>query len=286
MLEEFAEEQGVSLNEAAVVADIHRPGWFPAAMVDVGASVGATLAPFLVNGWNILAFEPDPRNRRRLLERFGAHSTLQVDGRALGDRAEATADFYVSDVSRGISSLLPFHESHRLLGQVAVVPLSTALREWSVTRIDFLKVDAEGFDLQVLHGLTGSDVRPAVVECEFEDAKSRRLGYTYHDLGSFLLEMGYSVWLSEWYPVVQYGPRHPWRRLSRYPCDLMDAAAWGNFLAFTDPPHEDALHQAVLERLEPPPPSRRSTSTVITPRDLDLTGTPPNGGARGEGAER
>jgi hypothetical protein len=67
--------------------------------------------------------------------------------------------------------------------------------------------------------------------CEFEDRKTVPLGYDYDDLATYLIKLGYVVFTSEWYPVVEYGRRHRWRSMRRYPVPLDDERGWGNLLA-------------------------------------------------------
>ncbi|KOR27419.1 hypothetical protein TI05_19065, partial [Achromatium sp. WMS3] len=63
------------------------------------------------------------------------------------------------------------------------------------------------------------------------DFKTKALGYSYKDIGDLLCKYGYSVYLSEWFPLKQYGSGHKFRRLIKYPSDLLDSKAWGNFIA-------------------------------------------------------
>jgi hypothetical protein len=50
--------------------------------------------------------------------------------------------------------------------------------EWQL--VDFLKIDTESHDLFVHQGYPWECGKPAVIECEFEDAKTVPLGYTFH----------------------------------------------------------------------------------------------------------
>jgi hypothetical protein len=102
-----------------------------------------------------------------------------------------------------------------------------------VERIDFLKIDTEGTDLLVLKGMDWY-LMPSVILVEFEDGKTRHVGYSYKDLGDFVLGAGYAVFMSEWFPIVRYGGQHRWRRLVPYPCECSDPRAWGNFVAVSD----------------------------------------------------
>lgn len=51
----------------------------------------------------------------------------------------------------------------------------------------------------------------------FEDNKTTCLGHDVHDMAQFLEEHGYSVVVSEWEPIAEYGTRHGWRRVRALP---------------------------------------------------------------------
>ncbi len=216
-------------------------------MVDVGACVGSALRPFAHEQWEVHAFEPDARNRAELLDAWGAAPQVTVDARALGSEPSVGLPFYSSDVSKGISSLTPFHESHAHSGTVDVTTLGEYRREHELGDIGFLKIDTEGFDLFVLEGNDWSMPKPRVILCEFEDGKTMPLGYGMHDLAGFLSDHGYSIIVSEWYPVVEYGATHRWRRFWRYPGEVSDPDAWGNLMAVRDASDAEAI-EAILPR--------------------------------------
>ena len=82
--------------------------------------------------------------------------------------------------------------------------------------------------------LVASDI-PDVIECEFEDLKTKvKLDYTWKDIADYLLELDYKIIISEWYPIVRYGTTHKWRCFKQYPCELDDKNEWGNFICFRD----------------------------------------------------
>ncbi len=218
-------------DEVELIHRLLREQALPRVMVDVGAHHGASLEPFALLGWSVLAFEPDPQNRAELERLCGRFPELRLDRRALSNREARDVPWYTSELSTGISSLAAFHESHERSHSVDVTTLERALEEHGVDRIDFLKVDAEGTDLFVLQGLPWERIEPAVVLCEFEDAKTEALGYTFRDLAEHLVERGYRLLVSEWHPITAYGARHSWRRLAPYPCELEDPRAWGNLIA-------------------------------------------------------
>lgn len=218
-------------------------------LVDVGAHRGGALRDFLHRGWRIYAFEPDSRNRAEIETRFGHDPLLTIDGRALSDAECVDVPFFASAESTGISGLSAFRASHRVTDTVTTTTMERVIEEYRIERIDLLKIDAEGYDLMVLKGLPWHRMQPAVVIAEFEDRKTSALGYRFHDLARYLCDQDYSVWVSEWHPIVRYGARHDWRRLVPYPCHLGDPDAWGNLIAFKNALAIEALRAAAVETL-------------------------------------
>lgn len=201
-------------------------------MLDVGGHRGESFDEFAEHGWKVHCFEPNPANhphiQRRLEAAKGRVKLLPV---AVSETPQQGLTFYLSDESTGISSLHAFHETHKKGFVVDAVTLADHCKEHGITRVDFLKIDVEGHDFFVLKGIDWEQVKPDVVICEFEDRKTVQLGYNYHDMANFLVERGYHVIVSEWYPIQQYGTRHTWRRHMDYPCDLAEADAWGNLIS-------------------------------------------------------
>lgn len=204
-------------------------------MVDVGAHFGIELAMFVKLDWRIIAFEPDPANRRQLEASFGSHPNVTIDPRAVSDVPADQAAFYSSAQSSGISGLSAFHESHRESARVSVTTMADIVRDHALDRIDFLKVDVEGFDFFVVKGIDWDGVVPDTIICEFEDSKTCPLGYSLNDMVLYLRERGYRVTLSEWLPVTEYGGQHGWKQFTGEVADI-DPQGWGNLIAFRDRP--------------------------------------------------
>lgn len=203
-------------------------------MIDVGAHHGGACLGFARMGWNVLAFEPDVHNRAELAAAVRAFPKIRLDERAVSNCSAPAVAFYRSEQSSGISGLSAFHSSHVAAGAVETTTLTAVIAELSIGAIDLLKIDTEGFDKLVLDGLPWETHAPAVIICEFEDRKTLPLGYGFHDLGKLLADRGYSIVVSEWEPIVQYGGSHRWLRFHPYPCELTSITAWGNFIAIRD----------------------------------------------------
>jgi FkbM family methyltransferase len=213
-------------------------------LVDVGAHWGSVSCLFAAHGWDVLAFEPDPTNRAVLEGRARYFPRIVIDPRGIGTGREDSQTLYKSAISTGISSLVPFHESHEPALEIELIDLASALLEHGLGEVTVLKVDTEGYDLRVLAGMNWTDFQPDVVVVEYEDAKTTHLGYSHHDLAAYLQDLGYQVIVSEWFPVRQYGGDHQWRGYHDRPSDLHDPESTGNFLGFKD----HTIASAFLER--------------------------------------
>ncbi len=222
---------GPHVDEVALVHRLLEGGPRGRVMVDVGAHRGASLEAFAHDGWDVLAFEPDPKNRAELERNCRDLESVTIDPRALSDHDSGEVPWFQSDVSTDISSLQAFHDSHTSTGCVEVTTLAQALEAHKVEQVDFLKIDAEGLDRFVLRGYPWEWLAPQVIVCGFEDEKTRALGYTFRDLADDLAQRGYHLLVSEWYPITQYGGEHRWRRYVPYPCELVNVSAWGKLIA-------------------------------------------------------
>lgn len=222
-------------------------------MLDVGAHHGTSASYFEKLGWRIYCCEPDASNRRKLNERFGDHPNITVDTRAVSNAPASGVSFFSSEESTGISGLHAFRETHQETDKVDVTTVAALLDEFEIDHIDFLKIDVEGFDFNVLKGVPWDRCTPDVIEAEFEDAKTLKMGHSYSDICDYLQEKGYAVYLSEWHPIIRYGIAHDWHRIVKYPEPLSSPDAWGNILAFWDDPGIKALratfHQCMRSRV-------------------------------------
>jgi FkbM family methyltransferase len=216
---------------AGLAPDARRRGG--AVLVDVGAHEGSVTFAFLEKGWSVIAYEPDPSNRAYLEKRLRASDRVQLSPCAVSDQAMESVALFSSPTASGISTLSAFHESHTPTTTVKVVTLAEDLRARSVERVDFLKIDIEGYDFFALKGFDWS-YTPRFVLYEFEDRKTVRLGYSLADSVAFIAGLGYHVVYSVWEPIIEYGIKHRWRGLFSTPPADIDKC-WGNVLAFRDP---------------------------------------------------
>lgn len=241
----YSRDDHAQVDETHAVAALYKDkpgaGKF---MLDVGACGGGSAAHFLTMGWKTICFEPDPANRAQLSKRFAKNDHVIIDPRAVSDAPAKKVRFFSSKESKGISGLLAFRDTHEVADYVDITTLKAVVHERQVEHVDFLKIDVEGYDFSVLKGFPWDRLRPDVIESEFEDAKTLKLGHKWQDIADFLLKKGYAVYVSEWHPIIRYGIQHDWRRVVPYPGVEIPADAWGNLLAFREDPGLDAVMAA------------------------------------------
>ena len=213
-------------------------------LIDVGAHYGISMLKFAKSDWTVYCFEPDDNNRSVLEKNIREHKLKKVfvDGRAVS-YAETRAKYYISEISSGISSLIKFHPSHKEAKEVETTTLSAFCIKKSISNIDFLKFDTEGNDLKVIEGLDMKNNRPKIVLCEYEDAKTRLIGYSKEDMIKYLETFGYRCIISEWYPIVKYGTKHRWKKITDE-ITLVDNNSWGNIIAI-----EPELYQLFIKTI-------------------------------------
>ncbi|MDO8287589.1 MAG: FkbM family methyltransferase [Parvibaculum sp.] len=217
------------VDEVAMMAALCGRG---GVMVDVGAHHGGSTEQFLALGWKVIAYEPDPNNRAKFIEAHGSNPSVQWSPDAISLKDGEKVQLFASDVSTGISGLSAFHPSHEPLAIVNTVRLDADLKRRGVEKVDFLKIDVEGFDFFALQSFDWA-LHPRFAVYEFENNKTVPLGYTLDDSAAFMRGQGYHLLYSVWEPIVRYGTSHTWRGL--YGDPPADAAVcWGNVMCFRD----------------------------------------------------
>lgn len=145
-------------------------------MVDIGANIGLTTMMFAARNprLNIHAFEPNPSTNALLktnIRASGMESRVSVHPEAVGARTGtlklrthvtsifATAFGPATNTTEGVYETVP------------VIGLDTALARLGSAPVEFLKIDAEGAEAEILENAAAADL-----------ARVSRVALEYHDL--------------------------------------------------------------------------------------------------------
>jgi FkbM family methyltransferase len=185
-------------NEWRFISKFVKPGF---TFLDIGANQGfyTLLAAKLVgpNG-RVIAFEPLPVQAKRLKGnvRINFFKNVKVEQVALDQKSGFADMFACLDGSEPLSSLRPISRDLNIKSRVIKVPtvsLDDYVKKSGISSIDFIKIDVEGGELDVLKGAmnTIKKFRP-IIMCEVQDVRTQQWGYSSSEILNFLKDCGYS----------------------------------------------------------------------------------------------
>jgi len=156
-------------------------------VVDIGANVGE-FSLSACKAEKIYAFEPDPIAFRCLRQNLISlpHECLQI---ALSD-ANRHAEFFLASSSADSSTIEP--EKYDRKVTISVRTLDDVCEEKSLNRIDFLKVEAEGAEPEVLRG--AKRILNSVCKVAVDVSAERRGESTWKEVKEILERSGFNVW--------------------------------------------------------------------------------------------
>jgi FkbM family methyltransferase len=181
---------------SAIAAHLPAGGTF----VDVGAHMGhcSLMAATLVGaGGRVVAVEANPEMVECLSRNILASgAVVDVQPMACYGSEILINLFVASHANSGSSSISRDNASLGGGAQknhcVQARPLDAILKDLKITRVDVLKIDVEGAELQVLHGAreTLTSCRPVVV-IELDDQLLNAMGTSSVEIHNFLASYGY-----------------------------------------------------------------------------------------------
>lgn len=168
--------------------------------LDVGANTGFWAIPFLnqmqPDGQGVL-FEPSPIAAKILENNLKAVvNAVEIIKAAVGD-ISGKAQFFMEPDAGETSSLVVGHsQSGAQEIEVVVTTIDEELAKRKIDFVDFLKIDAEGFDLKVIKGATNSIVKHKIGIVQFEyNAPWAETGSTLAEALKLFSTSGYLVYI-------------------------------------------------------------------------------------------
>lgn len=172
-------------------------------VIDIGVERGSFIELAVQHGAEkVDGFEPLPRHLEYLNKKYGTSDLVTINPYAVSDKTGG-AQFHVALDNAG--NELDYHHTLSDLGDSATVNRTAKVINVEITtlanfinncsepnHIDFLKIDTDGHDLNVLHGL--GKIRPTIIMAEYWDDLPETSGtseYTLRDLTEWAKQNGY-----------------------------------------------------------------------------------------------
>ena len=175
--------------------------------VDIGANIGAYVlfaAKRVGTTGGVIAFEPQRSVLPRLRHNIEVNDLRNVvlEPRAVGAASGTVKMSEQNDSGRAFTFADDRAVEHSY--EVESITLDEYFSERD-SRIDYLKIDVEGFEVSVLRGAERlfAERPPPLVQCEIATHLLERVGFEDHDLTAFLERYGYDLHAPNWDGVLR-----------------------------------------------------------------------------------
>jgi FkbM family methyltransferase len=173
------------------------PGWLdlvPGDVVfDCGAFVGGFAKAALMEGCKVHVFEPDVDNFECAKRNTAVYSGVTLNRIGLYDQT-TTLLFNVSNNPVESSILPPDTGGVKAVLKIQVSRIDDYCAQHKITEIDFLKVEAEGVEVEVINGIGNVVVNKVAVDCSPE----RQGESPFDEIESTLMGRGYQTMRRGW----------------------------------------------------------------------------------------
>lgn len=168
---------------------------------DVGANVGFYAKKFsdiAGSSGKVFAYEPSPTNLQRLHEAVASLRNVTVVPLALGEREDVLVLEQGNDPLGATSRIIDktIEESERQI-TIQVSSGDQLISSGVVLIPNIIKIDTEGYELDVLHGLTETlrqkELRTLCIEVHFGLLKERGLPNASSDIEKLLVHSGFAL---------------------------------------------------------------------------------------------
>lgn len=157
-------------------------------VVDVGANIGEFGISVSGRAERVLAFEPDPTAFRCLEANATVYTKVTAINRLLADRPRAVT--FHTCAKTADSSIIEPDSPHEKV-EMEATTLDAALAELGIDQVDFLKIEAEGAEPEILVGAERTLER--VGKLAVDAGPERRGEPTVEPVAKMLRELGFDV---------------------------------------------------------------------------------------------
>lgn len=166
--------------------------------LDIGANIGLYslfVAKRVQKRGKVIAFEPHPNTFDKLTEniRLNNFNNIIAINKALGNEKNFVYINQCEDSAKTFVSNLKTDQSEM---KVEMVNLDYFLKENQIDKIDYVKIDVEGFEFYVLQGMKEllKNSPPLIIQIELYEKFLARSGSSLDTTVKFLYEFKYTTW--------------------------------------------------------------------------------------------
>ena len=167
-------------------------------IIDVGTNMGSTLMNFAnlttLSG-EVHGFEPDSVNYKRCCENIKLNNfkNITLNNIGLGDKAGKFTMIINTPSNRGENRISATSINNNK-ETIEVITLDKYVSEKKLNKVNLIKIDVEGFELNVLKGAINvlKQFKPLLF-IELDDNNLKEQGYSASDLINYLLQLKYKI---------------------------------------------------------------------------------------------
>ena len=173
--------------------------------IQVGAFDGVECDPLLKYlqrfSWTGIMLEPQPGPYNKLFDRYGSRSGIIVKNAAISDRngratlytiegnelpewAKGMASFNKQNISKH-EYMFPMINDHIQETEVDTITFEQLFSDHSISKIDLLQIDTEGFDAEILKMFPFDRIKPNIIHFESKHIAKHELEKVLDDLISY-----------------------------------------------------------------------------------------------------
>ena len=185
-------QSNYEFNETNLVKKVIKPGW---TVIDVGANFGwysIHFAQLVGQNGNVFSFEPIPETYEELNSNIKLNSCQNIKAFdfALGNK-DGNISFGAPNFDGGSLVSSEFLKYSKRI-QTTMRKLDDVIKEQKINKVDFIKADIEGGELNMLKGAEKllEYFRPKIL-IEIVDMHCQRFGHFPVDVYQFLINKGY-----------------------------------------------------------------------------------------------
>jgi FkbM family methyltransferase len=170
-------------------------------ILDMGGNIGQTammMAKTAGEQCKVYSFEPFPDTYSKFVANLKLNPSLEkrvvITHCALGDTPSMLQMYKDCESNSGSNRIVTSKAVEKEMVQVPVSTIDIFAKENNLTKIDFIKIDVEGFEMNVLKGaaITLQSLKPQLF-IELNDGSLKEQGSSAEELLSFLKAIGYKI---------------------------------------------------------------------------------------------